>query len=181
MIGYAPLPAVTVRQPHAWAIAYAGKPVENRTRACHYRGPLAIHAGLTVDGPAALAATPQADRAATAMHPDADYWDARTQQPTGRDGVRPPGLACGAIIAVTVVVGCHLHTDPKMKCDHNGAPMCSPWAQPGQWHWELAGVLALARPVPCVGAQGRWQVPAGLLPEVWRQAQAAAQAADQRH
>lgn len=42
--------ALTVRQPWAWAI-FHGKDVENRTRnvAGSYRGPLAIHAGLTVD------------------------------------------------------------------------------------------------------------------------------------
>ena len=40
--------AMTVRQPHAWAIIHGGKDVENRTRniAGSYRGPVAIHAGL---------------------------------------------------------------------------------------------------------------------------------------
>lgn len=41
--------AISVRQPWAWAIVHAGKPVENRTWRTSYRGPLLIHAakGMT--------------------------------------------------------------------------------------------------------------------------------------
>lgn len=41
------IPALTVRQPWAWAIAHAGKDVENRTWSTRYRGRIAIHAGQT--------------------------------------------------------------------------------------------------------------------------------------
>lgn len=37
--------AITIRQPWAWAIAHAGKDIENRTWATKYRGPICIHAG----------------------------------------------------------------------------------------------------------------------------------------
>lgn len=46
--------ALTLRQPWAWAIAEAGKRVENRTRRTHYRGALLIHAGLAIDWNASL-------------------------------------------------------------------------------------------------------------------------------
>lgn len=36
--------AISIQQPWAWAIVYAGKDIENRTWNTHYRGPLAIHA-----------------------------------------------------------------------------------------------------------------------------------------
>lgn len=36
--------AITVRQPWAWAILYAGKNIENRSWRTHIRGPIAIHA-----------------------------------------------------------------------------------------------------------------------------------------
>ena len=36
--------AISIQQPWAWAIVYAGKDVENRTWNSHYRGSLAIHA-----------------------------------------------------------------------------------------------------------------------------------------
>jgi hypothetical protein len=41
--------ALTVRQPHAAAIAYAGKGIENRVQRWSYRGPVLIHAGATID------------------------------------------------------------------------------------------------------------------------------------
>jgi len=39
------IPVLSVRQPFAWALIFAGKPVENRTWYLRYRGPLFIHAG----------------------------------------------------------------------------------------------------------------------------------------
>lgn len=44
-----PTRALSIRQPWAWAILYAGKRVENRTWATPYRGRLFLHAGLSVD------------------------------------------------------------------------------------------------------------------------------------
>lgn len=45
------IPALSVRQPWASAIIFAGKDIENRGRASTYRGPLLIHAsaGMTAD------------------------------------------------------------------------------------------------------------------------------------
>lgn len=52
------MPALSIRQPFAWAILYAGKRLENRSRkdgrmpdVCRHRGPLLIHAsaGCTRD------------------------------------------------------------------------------------------------------------------------------------
>jgi hypothetical protein len=40
--------ALTVKQPFAWAILYAGKDIENRSWRTHYRGPLIIHAGAAM-------------------------------------------------------------------------------------------------------------------------------------
>jgi len=41
--------ALSIQQPWAWAILYAGKRVENRTWYSSFRGLIYIHAGLTVD------------------------------------------------------------------------------------------------------------------------------------
>lgn len=41
--------ALSIRQPWAWAILYAGKRVENRRWHTSYRGEVLIHAGLLVD------------------------------------------------------------------------------------------------------------------------------------
>jgi hypothetical protein len=39
--------ALTVRQGWAWGLVYGPKRIENRSRRIAYRGPLAIHAGLS--------------------------------------------------------------------------------------------------------------------------------------
>jgi uncharacterized protein DUF4326 len=70
--------ALTVRQPWAWAIAAAGKDVENRTWHTRYRGLLAIHAAATADSPWQLP-TPDLIRA---------------YQAGG------PATGCGAVVAV---------------------------------------------------------------------------------
>ena len=41
--------ALSVRGPWAWAILYAGKNIENRSRRTKYRGPLVIHSSRTRD------------------------------------------------------------------------------------------------------------------------------------
>ena len=41
-------PTLTIRQPWAWAIAHAGKDIENRSWATRHRGPLLIHAGKRI-------------------------------------------------------------------------------------------------------------------------------------
>lgn len=45
----APQRALSIRQPWAWAILYAGKRVENRSWYTAYRGQIFIHAGLAVE------------------------------------------------------------------------------------------------------------------------------------
>jgi hypothetical protein len=42
-------PALSIRQPWAWAIVAGHKDVENRTWTTRYRGPLLIHASTKVD------------------------------------------------------------------------------------------------------------------------------------
>jgi len=41
--------ALSIRQPWAWLIANGHKPIENRTWATRYRGPILLHAGLQPD------------------------------------------------------------------------------------------------------------------------------------
>ena len=56
-----------------------------------------------------------------------------------------------AIIATARLVGCHRDTG-----------CCLPWGQPNVWHWQLADVQLLTKPVPCRGRLGLW----GPSPEV---------------
>lgn len=130
------LPAITVRQPWAWAIVH-GKTTENRTWKRPHRGPIAIHAGVGWDKdgaqfPYLWGAWRRATAAATPLTPDA------------------PGIHRGAVLAVADLTDiCTARTG----CD------CGPWSFAGQNHWRLANVRPLAEPIPCKGALGLWQLP----------------------
>src|SRR5258708_35090327 len=121
--------ALTIRPPWAWAIAVAGKDVENRTWQTSHRGLLAIHAGKGEDDPYGM--------------PD------DTRRLYHQQAARLPAAALGAVVAVVDVTGCHLSW---------GGCGCSQWAVPGQYHWQLANVRPLARPVPARGVLNRWRL-----------------------
>jgi hypothetical protein len=160
-----PMRALTVRQPFAWAIAYGGKCVENRSRPLGYRGPVAIHAGLELHYPGFFPVqTPEGHAAAQALNAlggRSNFWDPRRYVPISlREGPHP-GLALGAVIAVAEIAGCH-HADECMLPEYligTGRAGCCAWAMRGQFHIELAGVRPLAVPVPCRGMLGLWRLP----------------------
>lgn len=131
--------ALTVHQPWAACIAAGVKTIENRTWAPKtWRGTLLIHAGVA--------------------------WDTTAKDspaPVEETFIRhtPPGAGTqGAVVAVAMLKDCH---PADGRC-------CAPWGQPQRWiwHWELAGIQALERPVPCRGRQRLWIPDAGLLAEL---------------
>ncbi len=46
--------AISIRQPWAWLVVYAGKDIENRDWCTNFRGPVAIHAPKFVPTPAEI-------------------------------------------------------------------------------------------------------------------------------
>ncbi|MFE3430454.1 hypothetical protein [Streptomyces sp. NPDC059171] len=91
-------------------------------------------------------------------------------QQTDKPALRLPLIACtirgrqlftGAVVGIARITGCH--QDPE------GSPLCSPWAHPGAWHLELAGVLELPLPVPARGQLGPWKPTPHLLGQVFQQ------------
>ena len=71
--------ALSVRQPWAWAIAYAGKTVENRSRRFNHEGLVAIHASLGLDEPGFFPrneAGHTAARKLDALGGRSNFWDA---------------------------------------------------------------------------------------------------------
>lgn len=127
--------ALTIHQPWAGCIASGRKTVENRTWAPKWRGTLLIHAGAAWDATAAESPAPVSDT--FLRH-------------------TPPGAGMhGAIVAVAILKDCH---------PADGA-CCKPWGEPQRWiwHWELAEIRALERPVPCRGRQRLWIPDAELL------------------
>jgi hypothetical protein len=135
--------ALSIRQPWAGAVALGWKPVENRTRAIHYRGDLLIHA---------------AGQLATDFSDAVELIESITGQEIPVLG-RPnesPAWAMGAIIGVA-----------QLRVAHQGcSASCSPWAQQGQVHHFLSNARLLRRPVPARGRLGLWVPDADVLAQV---------------
>lgn len=142
---------LTVKQPWAWAIIHGGKDVENRSRnlAGAYRGPVAIHAGLSDDPDALDVLERLVENWHTPVRAGDDPWKYRP------DGTR------GAIIGVVDLVGAHLGSERTYR-GAGVTMLCSPWAETDAWHLVLANPRPLAHPIPCRGALGLWTVPADL-------------------
>lgn len=133
------LRALTLIQPWAWAVAHAGKAIENRT----WPPPkwlvgqrLAIHAGMKWDEDAV----------------------AFIEDVSGR--APPAERTHGAIVAIAKVAGVLEDCD----VDRGGARRSAnlEWFA-GPCGWLLEDVVAI-EPLPCKGAQGLWPVPDELLP-----------------
>jgi hypothetical protein len=150
--------AITVKQPYAWAIAHAGKTIENRGRATSHRGTVAIHAGLGWSE-----AGQYDDRIERAFRPfltarQAARWKGRIVA-----AEHPDRLHFGAVIAVAQLVDCHPgHGD-----------CCRPWGDRFYYgnahHLVLADVVALAEPVPCLGkVMVPWELPAEVAEQLER-------------
>ena len=140
--------ALTLWQPWAWAVAFGGKDVENRTWAPPVgieRERIAIHAGrrlVPLEDPAwadCKARLREASKRSTRILPALPILP-------GRDD-----LPHGAIVATAIVKGV-IGPFPVVKADP------SPWWS-GPWGWELEDVIPLERAVPCAGTQRLWEVP----------------------
>jgi len=127
--------ALTVREPWASAIVYAGKDIENRTWQTHYRGPIAIHAGAAFD---------EADldllvkQVKGGPKKELRYWLKKGMSKHWEtfDLADP-----GNIVGIGMLVDC---------VDKSS----SPWYE-GEWGWLIQGVIPI-QPVPMKGALGLW-------------------------
>lgn len=139
--------ALTIRQPHAWAVARGLKPIENRPGAFSWRGPVMIHAGQQNGSPIAW----QEVEHLAAL-------EGVTLPMLGGPGA-PTECAYGAVIAVADLVDSH-------RWDHCPGQPCSPWAHRGSAHNRLANTRILRRPVPARGNTILWTPDADLVAEV---------------
>jgi hypothetical protein len=146
--------ALTVKVPWSFAIAHGPKRVENRSwpppRSLRE---LAIHAGarsgwddagefspLVIDAWRDYVATLPADNAALP-------WPRRESL----------HLDFSAVVAVAEITASHAGLSMRWPCQ--GGELCSEWAVPGQYHWQLGNVRTLATPVPCSGNRKLWTLP----------------------
>lgn len=124
------VPALTVQNPWGHLIAWHSKGIENRT----WRPPagatrILVHAGKGWD-PSGLAAARE----------------------VGANWSRAVPSAIVALVEITGVCGESRYSD-RVVCG------CGRWARPGQYHWGINTVWALAQPVPCSGGQRLWKPP----------------------
>lgn len=143
--------ALTLQQPWAWAIGYAGKNVENRSRnlAGAYRGQLLIHAGLRLDEAGFY---DEMIKAAFARYDDSWVLSEQVDQ-------------LGVVVGVVDLASVHHGSDHGQ----HQLDRCSPWAQHDQWHLTLANPRPLPRPIPCRGHLGLWTPPLDVVDQVREQ------------
>lgn len=130
--------AISVRQPWAFAIARGGKTVYNHALPTAYRGPLLIHASMRVDL-------------------------ASCDSPLIRSAGWNPGdplATLGAVIALADLADVCAAAVCGEPCE------CGPWAEPQRYHWRLADVRALPRPIVALGRMDPWIPPPSLVTEV---------------
>jgi hypothetical protein len=164
---------LTVRQPWAWAIVHGGKDVENRVRnlAGKYRGPLAIHVGLSDDESAAdhehpmhgliNGPCPGARRSEHNVY--TCEWCSVTATKRWTDQ--------GHIIGVVNLWAVHRDAGGGNCCPHYpvGGPGGSLWSQRDVWHLCLSNPRPLAEPIPYRGALGLRTLPAEVVEQINRQ------------
>lgn len=126
--------AISIRQPWAWAIMTVGKDIENRDWSTNFRGRVAIHAsaGMT-----------------KIELEDARHFIFDACKPMVV--VPPPekeSYALGAIVGTVEINGCVRSSQ-------------SPWFV-GDYGFVLRDPVRLAKPIPCKGALGFWNVPKDL-------------------
>lgn len=131
-----PTYVLTLKQPWAWAVIYAGKDVENRTWKPAKPCRLLIHAGVKWDEDGML----------TLMR--RGLWSAPRRDLTHLIGRPDNPYTAGRIIGSVIV--------PKWS-DRS----TSTWAVPGYWHWELSASTPARQAVPCTGRATFFHPPQG--------------------
>ncbi|MFI6603744.1 hypothetical protein ACIBHX_46575 [Nonomuraea sp. NPDC050536] len=131
--------ALTVRQPWAWALAWGGKNIENRSWTTSYRGWIAIHAGKTL-----------VDDVGRAQQFIQERMGWRWRPHHARQSVRARGQVLALARLDAVCAG------PVEGC---ACPMDSAWATVGAFHWRFGAWQHLRRPVATAGGLGLWNLP----------------------
>ena len=131
---------LTLWQPWASLFAAGVKRHETRHWATPHRGPIAIHAGLTLDG---VGAPEALCRAALGKH-----WR----------GVLPVGMVL-AIGDLTACVDARRLAPSLTKADLAAGNFAE-----GRYAWRVDNIRPLTRPIPATGRQGiwNWEPPANL-------------------
>lgn len=183
---------LTVKNPWAWAIIHGGKDIENRIRniAGSYRGPVAIHVGLTWAG------SSYDFPLVTAAHARIrDEVDGLSLPERESEQMEPmTGHIVGVVDLVDVhqadaIRGCWrpadvlgwVAFDGKDSFDKHGnltPRFCSNWGETDAHHLQLSNPRALAEPIPFKGALGMRTLDDAVAEQIERQLATTAKEAD---
>ena len=130
--------ALTLYNPWAWAMGRF-KWNETRSWATSYRGPLAIHAGKTLDR---------------------DYLHEAVVEGY-LTNPKAVGMVTGAIVAVGILADCRSTTGAIVNPDER---FWGNYAE-GRFMWMFKGLRAVT-PIPCAGHQGLWGLPDSIAEQL---------------
>ena len=137
--------AVTLYQPYASLVAIGAKKFETRSWKTSYRGPLAMHAGISKK-----------------------YLDLGWQEPFfsalsplhkfGEDGGMSLMWWLGYVVATCDLVDC-IEITPDFIESLTREEICFGDYTLGRYAWDLENVKQLEKPIPTKGKQGLWILP----------------------
>lgn len=146
--------AVTVAQPHAQLLAVSRKRIETKPKRTHYRGPLAIHAGLWPIKTEAKFSREFFIHVADALGVEEDRLLSHLDM-----------LPRGAVIAIGELYDCFEIVDSTWR-QLTRAELLFGDYRSGRWGWRMRNVELLDEPIAVAGKQGLWnvEIPEALLP-----------------
>lgn len=148
--------ALTLWQPHATLCALGEKRIETRSWKTNYRGPLAIHAGLS--------------RETLDMMAEEPFFSVLKKHGYAGNPRKP--LLLGAFVGVCDLVDCVQMRHGKFAIGMQSVsvtPMYDEmlteqelafgWYEPGRWAWILENARVLKEPISWPGGRSVWDVP----------------------
>ena len=139
--------AITIMQPWASLIAIGEKTFETRSWPTKHRGPIAIHAGKTIDKEACE--------------------DKEIKQALAKHGITSLNqLPKGVVVATAEIKECHKITNDLCELREaethtglqiNGSEYFFGFYEEGRFAWELENVIKLSSPIPAKGQQRLWE------------------------
>lgn len=143
LVGGDKLKAITIKQPWATLIALGEKKYETRSWQTKHLGPLAIHAGKSIDKEAC-------------EYPP-------IKQALQKHGILDfKNLPTGCVIATTEIIACHkIPSDETPEGIEFGKKLVGKEVyfgdfDTGRFAWELANLQVLSEPVPAKGQLSLW-------------------------
>lgn len=143
--------ALTIWQPWAWLIVTGTKPVENRTWATDYRGPMLIHAGKHQFDENCLEMLAQHHQRELCMK-IIEHFEISITKSKLTVGIKSE---FGGIVGAANLRNCVWDN-----------PVNDLWAEPGLCHWQYRDAVELPF-VLCSGAQGLWNMNYNVLGSVF--------------